>query len=157
VLGSRGTGGFADLVVGSTTLHVATHASCPVIAVPSPSDPPIPRHGVVVGVDGSKPSEAAVAYAFEMASGLGEKLTALHALHDPTRTGVAMMMPITFNPAEVAEEERLALAKSLAGWQEKFPDVEIERRVVLGHPVPVLVSHAAHARILVVGSRGRAS
>lgn len=155
VLGSRGTGGFADLVIGSTTLHVAAHASCPVIAVPSPSDPDIPRHGVVVGVDGSELSEAAVAYAFEIASGLGEKLTALHAWHDPTRTGVAMMMPITYNPAEVAEEEWLALAESLAGWQEKFPDVEVERRVVLGHPVTVLVSHAAQARILVVGSRGR--
>jgi nucleotide-binding universal stress UspA family protein len=155
VLGSRGAGGFADLVIGSTTLHVAAHASCPVIAVPSPSDLDTPRHGVVVGVDGSELSEAAIGYAFEMASGLGEKLTALHAWHDPTRTGVGMMMPTTYNPAEVAEEERLALAESLAGWQEKFPDVDVERKVVLGHPVPVLVSHAAQARILVVGSRGR--
>jgi nucleotide-binding universal stress UspA family protein len=155
VLGSRGAGGFAELVIGSTTLHVAAHASCPVIAVPSPTDPDNPRHGVVVGVDGSELSEAAIGYAFEAASEVGEKLTALHAWHDPTRTGVGMMMPIAYDRAEVVEEERLALAESLTGWQEKFPHVEVDPLVVLGHPVPALVSHAAQARILVVGSRGR--
>lgn len=155
VLGSRGIGGFADLVIGSTTLHVAAHATCPVIAVPSPADLDAPRHGVVVGVDGSELSEAAIGYAFEMASDEREKLTAIHAWHDPTRTGVGMMMPIVYDPAEVIEEERLVLAESLAGWQEKFPDVEVKRQVVLGHPVPALVSHAGSARLLVVGCRGR--
>jgi nucleotide-binding universal stress UspA family protein len=155
VLGSRGTGGFVDLLIGSTTLHVAAHATCPVVAVPSPPDADNPRHGVVVGVDGSELSDAAIAYAFEAASEVGEKLTAIHAWHDPTRTGVGMIMPITYDPAEVVKEERLVLAESLAGWQEKFPDVEVERQVVLGHPVPALVSCAANARILVVGCRGR--
>jgi nucleotide-binding universal stress UspA family protein len=155
VLGSRGAGGFADLVIGSTTLHVAAHAACPVVAVRGPADADAPRHGVVVGVDGSELSEGAIGYAFDVASASGETLTAIHAWHDPTRTGVGMMMPITYDPAEVVTEERLALAESLAGWQERFPDVEVERKVVLGHPVPALVSSSAHARVLVVGSRGR--
>jgi nucleotide-binding universal stress UspA family protein len=155
VLGSRGTGGFADLLIGSTTLHVVAHAACPAIAVLSPPDSNNPRRGVVVGVDGSQLSEAAIGYAFDVASEVGESLTAIHAWHDPTRTGVGMMMPITYDPAEVVEEESLALAESLAGWQDQFPDVEVERKVVLGHPVPALVSRATHARILVVGSRGR--
>lgn len=155
VLGSRGAGGFADLVIGSTTLHVAAHAACPVIAVPWPAELDAPRHGVVVGVDGSELSAAAIGYAFDVASEVGEKLTAIHAWQDPTRTGVGMMMPIAYDPAEVVEEERLALAESMAGWQEKFPGVEVERKVVLGHPVPALVSRAANARMLVVGCRGR--
>jgi nucleotide-binding universal stress UspA family protein len=155
VLGSRGTGGFENLLIGSTTLHVVAHATCPVVAVPSPADKENPRHGVVVGADGSELSEAAVGYAFETASEVGEKLTAIHAWHDPTRTGVGMMMPITYDSAELVKEERLVLAESLAGWQEKFPDVVVERKVVLGHPVPTLVTHAANARILVVGCRGR--
>jgi nucleotide-binding universal stress UspA family protein len=155
VLGSRGTGGFADLVIGSTAMHVSAHAACPVIAVPSPPDADVVRHGVVVGVDGSDAAEAAIGYAFEVASDLGETLTAIHAWHDPARTGVGTMMLITYEPEEVAKAERQALADLLAGWQAKFPDVVLEAKVVLGHPVHSLVSRAANARMLVVGSRGR--
>lgn len=154
VLGSRGAGGFADLMVGSTTLHVAAHASCPVVAVPNPSDNDQPRHGVVVGVDGSELSEAAIGYAFEAASEVADKLTAVHAWHDPTRSGNGMMA-IIYDPADLVQEEHLALAESLAGWQAKFPEVEVERKVVLGHPVPALLEQAANARLLVVGCRGR--
>lgn len=157
VLGSRGSGGFADLVIGSTTLHVASHAACPVIAVPGlPCGEP-PRHGVVVGVDGSEVSEAAIGYAFEEASDLDETLTAVHAWYDVAHAGVGLMMPLGYDPAMAAREERLVLAESLAGWQEKFPDVEVRHSVVLGHPVPALVSSAARARLLVVGTRGRSS
>lgn len=155
VLGSRGAGGFADLVVGSTTLHVAAHASCPVVAVPDPSAEDVPRHGVIVGVDGSEVSQAAIGYAFETASEVGEKLTAIWAWTDPTRTGVGRMMPGTFDPNEVVKGERAALAESMSGWAEKYPGVEVEQQVVLGHPVAALVSIATGARLLVVGCRGR--
>jgi nucleotide-binding universal stress UspA family protein len=154
VLGSRGAGGFADLMIGSTTLHVAAHASCPVVAVPNPPDDDHPRHGVVVGVDGSELSEAAIGYAFEAASDTADKLTAVHAWQDPTHNGYAMMA-IVYDPADLVQEEHLVLAESLAGWQEKFPDVEVEAKVVLGHPVPALLEQAANARLLVVGCRGR--
>jgi nucleotide-binding universal stress UspA family protein len=155
VVGSRGSGGFADLVIGSTTLHVASHAACPVVAVPGPPYVEPPRHGVVVGVDGSELSEAAIGYAFEAASDVGETLTAVHAWYDPAHAGVDLMMPLGYDPAMAAREERLVLAESMAGWQEKFPDVQVVHAVVLGHPVPCLVSRADHARLLVVGSRGR--
>jgi nucleotide-binding universal stress UspA family protein len=155
VLGSRGAGGFADLVVGSTALHVAAHASCTVIAVPEPPEPDAPRRGVVVGVDGSDESQAAIGYAFETAAETGEKLTAMLAWHDSTRTGVGAMMPITYDPADVVMQERAVLAESMSGWQRKFPYVEVEQQVVLGHPVPMLVSRSTQARLLVVGCRGR--
>ena len=47
VVGSRGSGGFADLVIGSTTLHVASLARCPVVAVPCASRQRVtaPRRG----------------------------------------------------------------------------------------------------------------
>jgi nucleotide-binding universal stress UspA family protein len=157
VVGSRGTGGFTELLLGSTTLHVAGHASCPVIAVPAPGDEPRERRGVVVGVDGSSRSEAAIAFAFQEADELGEGLTALHAWYDITRTGTGTMMPLGYDPREVEEEERLALAESMAGWQEKFPDVQVRHRVVVGHPVQALINESAGSRLVVVGSRGLGS
>ena len=157
VVGSRGAGGFAGLVIGSTTLHLTSSAACPVIAVPGPPDVDAPRRGVIVGVDGSPLSDAAIEYAFEVAADVGESLTAIHAWHDPTPTGLGIMLPLFHDVKLVAQEERLVLAESMAGWQAKFPDVEVEHTVVLGHAVPALVSRAANARLLVVGSRGLGS
>jgi nucleotide-binding universal stress UspA family protein len=154
VVGSRGTGGFTELLLGSTTLHVAGHASCPVIAVPAPGEETRERRGIVVGVDGSPRSEAAIAFAFQEADELGEGLTALHTWYDITRTGTGTMMPLGYDPREVLQEERLALAESMAGWQEKFPGVAVRNRVVTGHPVQALVAESQRSQMLVVGSRG---
>jgi nucleotide-binding universal stress UspA family protein len=155
VVGSRGSGGFTDLVMGSTAMHVAAHAACPVVAVPDPPDGEGRRKGIVVGVDGSGASESAIAYALETASVVNEPLLALHSWYDPARSGAGRMMPLTYDPADAVQEERLALAESMAGWQEKFPDVTVDHQVVYGHPVPALVAAASAARLLVVGSRGR--
>jgi nucleotide-binding universal stress UspA family protein len=157
VVGSRGSGGFTDLVIGSTTLHVASQARCPVVAVPSPLGGEAPRHGVVVGVDGSALSESAIEFSLEVASELGEPLVALHAWTDPARLGPGVMLPLVYDPGLVADEEGLVLAESMAGWAEKYPDVRIENKVTRGHAVHALITEARHARLLVVGSRGRGS
>jgi nucleotide-binding universal stress UspA family protein len=157
VVGSRGSGGFADLIIGSTTLHVASQARCPVVAVPSPPDGEAPRHGVVVGVDGSALSESAIGFALQVASELDEPLVALHAWTDPARLGPGLMLPLVYDPALVADEEGLVLAESMAGWAEKYPDVRIENKVTRGHAVQALTAEARNARLLVVGSRGRGS
>lgn len=156
VLGSRGTGGFADMVVGSTTLQVASLAHSPVVAVPdtrAAGQPP--PHGVVVGVDGSELSEAAIEFAIQMADEMSEDLVAVHAWAHPARLEPGVMMPLVYDPALVNDEEQIVMAESMAGWSEKFPDVRVEHRVVHDHPVHALVEAAEHARLLVVGSRGR--
>lgn len=155
VVGSRGSGGFYDLLVGSTTLHLASHACCPVVAVPAPAPGEPERHGVVVGVDGSPLSEHAVALAFEAADELHEDLTALHAWTDPSSAGAGVMVPLVYDPALVNAEERVVMAEAMAGWSEKFPDVTVRHIVVRDHPVPALVEASATARLLVVGCRGR--
>ena len=68
------------------------------------------------------------------------------------------MMPLGYDPVMAARDERLVLAESMAGWQEKFPEVEVHHRVTLGdHPVATLVRKSRDARLLVVGCRGRSA
>jgi len=155
VLGSRGSGDFVDLLIGSTTLHVASQAQCPVIAVPAPKVGAAPRHGVVVGVDGSPNSEDAIDVAFQLAAETREPLLALHAWTEPAVLGPGAMLPLVYDPALVTEEERLVLAEAMAGWSEKYPDVAVEQQVVRGHPVGTLIQSGAHASYIVVGARGR--
>lgn len=47
------------------------------------------------------------------------------------------------------------LAERLAGWQEQYPDVRVERRLVCDKPAHWLIEESAHAQLVVVGSRGR--
>jgi nucleotide-binding universal stress UspA family protein len=162
VLGRRGVGGFASLLLGSTTLQVTGHAHCPVITVPRTHDEEPHREGVVVGIDGSEISERAVEYAFSQASELEEKLILLHAWNDPaTMMGIAMMAPGVYDSswfesdAVLEVEEQLLLAESVAGWSEKYPDVHVERKVVRRHPVVALVEESASASLVVVGCRGQ--
>ena len=155
VLGSRGSGDFIDLMIGSTTLHVASQAHCPVIAVPAPKDGATPRHGVVVGVDGSPDSEDAIDVAFQLAAETREPLRAVHAWTDPALLGPGVMLPLVYDPALVAEDERLVLAEAMAGWSDKYPDVAVEQQVAHGHPVGTLVQSGESASYLVVGARGR--
>jgi nucleotide-binding universal stress UspA family protein len=81
VVGRRGTGRLADLLLGSTSLACATHSEgTPVIVIPH-SWRPRPtgdrRRLVVVGVDGSRRGSPAVEYAFEMAAEWGASLRAV--------------------------------------------------------------------------------
>jgi nucleotide-binding universal stress UspA family protein len=155
VLGSRGASGFQTLVAGSTAMHVASHAHCTVVIVPRTLEGGEQRGGIVVGVDGSAVSEAAVTFAFREASERREPLSAVHSWVDPATYGVGAAMPLVHDPLEFAQEQEMALAESLAGWSEKYPDVAVTRHVVHGQPVKTLVDVAAGATLLVVGCRGR--
>jgi len=151
VLGHRGIGGLAGLVVGSTAVALAAHAECPVVVVRGP-EPSAPVGPVVVGVDGSPTSEAALAFAFDEADRRGTALVAVHAWRD-------LVLDPWFAPFidwDVIEgDERQLLAERLAGWRAKYPDVPIERVVVKDRPAHALQARSAGAQLLVVGSRGR--
>lgn len=141
VLGTRGLGGFAGLLIGSNAVFLAGRAHCPMVVVRG-AEPA--RGSVVVGVDGTPTSETAVAFAFADASLHGTDLVAVHAWADTS--------PDIDSVQQRAHE---TLAERLAGWQEKYPDVRVIREVVRDHPSRALLRHAEHARLVVVGTRGR--
>lgn len=163
VLGSRGLGGFAGLLLGSVTLALAAHAHCPVVVMPTSTVSCAPAdHGpVVVGVDGSALSEAAVEFAFMAAAMRGAPLHAVHTWLDldmaATWAPRLAAAPDAIDWAALKAEETQLLDDTLIGWRDKFPDVELRRFVERDRPQHALLRRASGAQLLVVGSRGRAA
>lgn len=158
VLGSRGLGGFSGILAGSTAVSLVTHGHCPVAVVRgrAPDEAPPTQGPVVVGVDGSPASEAAIAMAFEETSWRNVDLVAVHTWIDFSSDysyAYAHHFIVDWNRIETEEQE--LLAQRLAGWQEKYPDVTVRRVITRARPVHHLLEHAAEAQLLVVGSRGR--
>jgi nucleotide-binding universal stress UspA family protein len=150
VLGATGRTRFLELLAGSVASGLAAHGRCPVVVVRG-AEQPSTSAPVVVGIDGTPASETAIAFAFETASARHAPLVAVHAWQTPL---VGTVPP---DPAVVSAVEGVAheiLAERLAGWSEKYPDVQVRRAVVNDRPAPLLAREAAGAQLLVVGSRG---
>lgn len=156
VVGARGLGGFAGLLLGSVSTAVAAHARCPVVVVrhrPNSSSVPLARP-VVVGVDGSRTSISAVDLAFDLASRREAPLLAVHAWEMPALLGPTP----AWTPEEIADRlvaEKALLAESLAGHSDRYPDVEVRSTVRLGGAAEVVLAASGDAQLVVLGSRGR--
>lgn len=158
VLGARGSGGFSGLLAGSTAIALVAHGHSPVAVIRGgEADEATPSEGpVVVGVDGSPTSEPALAVAFEEAAMRRTGLVAVHAWVEFTSdTAYATARQFLVDWEAVETREREMLAERLAGWQEKYPDVEVRRVVTGGRPAARLLDAARDGQLLVVGSRGR--
>lgn len=153
-LGSTGLNAFSGLVAGSVSVGFAARGHSPVVvtrtSTPSVDGP------IVLGISNSADAEDAIAWAFEEASLRGAELIAVHVWNDiaPSHIFWGYRPPDTTGEAPDTQEESL-LAQRLAGWQKKFPDVHVRPVVVTGEPAAVLARQSQHARLVVVGSRGR--
>jgi nucleotide-binding universal stress UspA family protein len=148
VLGSRGYGGLAGMLLGSVALAVAGHGSCSLVVVrdDTPDAGLAARGPVVVGLDGSTRDDPALRFALEAADARHTSLIAVHAWTASDRAA---------DQEAAADEQRRLLAERVAGWQPQFPDVKITSLVPVGRPAAALLRCAEAARLLVVGSRGR--
>ncbi|PBC40071.1 universal stress protein [Rhodococcus sp. ACS1] len=154
VVGSTGAGAMASLVTGSTVMQVVNRAHCPVVVFRSESSSTVPDHRpVVVGVDGSELSSLAINTAVEFAATFEVPLLAIHGwgAGDIAGRDTALKM---VNWAVVEEEQSVLMAENLAGWREKFPDLQLTTIIEQANPAELILEYARDAQLVVVGSHG---
>lgn len=115
----------------------------------------IERRLVVVGVDGSAQSVAALRWAARYAAATGAVLRAVMAWHYPS---AAAQPPVGVTLASVRSETEAVMQKALDdAVAQAFGDQPVgglETRISYGHPAEVLIDASKEADLLVVGSSG---
>ena len=154
VVGSRGRGGLRSAVLGSTSQQIAHHAQCPVVVVRDSS--PTSGHQVVVGVDGSPASLAALREAFAQAKLRGASLLMVHAW-STSFAGTLVNSGQDFDRVRASEVDEgwALLNQSLAELQATDQSVEIIERLEQASPAAAIIEASKEAVLTVVGSRGR--
>jgi nucleotide-binding universal stress UspA family protein len=152
VLGSRGGGAFAALLLGSVSRYAASHASCPVVVIRD--EEPGPYGRVAVGVGDPDHCGGALAFAFAEASLRGAGLTAVHAWQPPAST-ISRAGPeaVALSPEAVSADAAGQLDALLDDCRARYPDVQVTHEVVHGHPARALIGLSARADLVVVGRR----
>lgn len=163
VLGSRGRGGFASLLLGSNGMAAARDAECPVVVVPRPGRevhgeaPTGPGPRVVVGLKVDSPDEATLAFAFTEAALRGARLQVVAAYPWPIQSWVAPgeLVPPMIDQDAVESETRALAEGFLAPHGARHPDVRIEPYVAPGDAAGHLVAASKDADLVVVGRHRR--
>lgn len=157
VVGARGAGGFAAMLLGSVSRYAALHAACPVVVVRE--DTMAVHREIAVGIRDPGDIDAPLGFAFEEAAKRGAALVAVHSRYwFPSALATSMAREVTGHPAdldEISADASRSLTEALRIWQEKYPTVPVRQDVVRGHPGKVLASYSAHADLVVIGRHSR--
>lgn len=108
---------------------------------------------IVVGVDGSEGSVAALRWAVAEATLRGAVVEAVSAFHVPY-VGAAAVMPLMLDPEEFEEAAAAVLHKVVSQVDAEALDQPVVELVVEGPASTVLVEAGSRASMLVVGARG---
>ncbi|MEV5548448.1 universal stress protein [Streptomyces sp. NPDC052309] len=163
VLGSRGRGGFASLLLGSNGMAAARDAECPVVVVPRPGRevhgeaPAEPGPRVVAGLQVDSPDEATLSFAFTEAALRGARLQVVAAYPWPVHPWAAagQVVPPVIDEVAIESETRVLADGFLAPYRERHPDVRAESYVVPGDAAGNLVAASRDAELVVVGRHRR--
>ncbi|MCY0906470.1 universal stress protein [Arthrobacter sp. H14-L1] len=141
IIGTDRVGSAHGEDAGVVSLQIATLSRCPVAVIPAISLRG--RSGVIVGVDGSLESVAAITFAAAEAARLGQDLLAIYA------------------GATTGQQGQDLLAHAVIAVRQEHPDLAVHlQSPARNAPMPLspaeeLVRAARNSRLLVVGSRGR--
>jgi nucleotide-binding universal stress UspA family protein len=118
-----------------------------------PAENAAPR--IVVGVDGSASSRAALRWAVRQAKLTGGTVEAVTAWQLPTVITSTGWTPVyAVEEGDFAEDARKRIDSVIADVVEPADSKLVHTQVIKGHPAPVLLDAAAGADLLVIGSRG---
>ncbi|WP_371616736.1 universal stress protein [Streptomyces sp. NBC_00454] len=167
VMGSRGRGGFAALLLGSNSRAVATSAPCPVVVVAHEergvevaAQPSAGR--VVLGLHASETPDNVLDFAFAEAAARGTTVQVVSAYSIPPSPTMVIDSPFAVIPPEAllgedenavpAEREMLrSQTERLAPFRAKYPKVPVEQAAVPGDAAGRLVATSNSAALVVVG------
>lgn len=150
VVGSQGHGWAADSARRSVSQALARQAPCPVVVVRAAASP---AARIVVGVDGSEESRAALEFACRRASLTKETVVASHAWK-PGPVNVDLRGQLSRKLAERSLAAERALAEYVAQLHADHPAVELEMETIALPPALALTEASATASLVVTGSRG---
>jgi nucleotide-binding universal stress UspA family protein len=106
---------------------------------------------IVVGVDGSAPSQAALAWAVKQAALTGAVVDAVIAWEVPANYSFLVQVPVDINYADIAAQVVTDAIAEVSGPGEQ---VKIRSMPTEGSPARVLLDASKGAELLVVGFRG---
>lgn len=160
VVGARGHGGFAELMLGSVSTKCAHHSRCPLVIVRDGGvdhDYRLIRR-ILVGVDGSEGSRQALAWAVEEAALRGASVEAVSVWRDPYGGDMSLefdMEHFRDDREALLDHAQDQLTATIEGATARHPELEVDQVLLQGDdPARILCERSADADLLVVGSRG---
>jgi nucleotide-binding universal stress UspA family protein len=150
VVGTRGRGGFTGLFLGSVSRTCLHLASVPTVVVP-PEWQQRTTRSVVVGVDGSDPSRAALAWALAEAAAHGARLRIVN-VYD-LAPYISTLGTAVAPDSELIDKSSRALLEEMTA-DARDSGVEVEVIAASGPTAKTLLGVASEDDLLVVGSRG---
>ncbi|MGW0962176.1 universal stress protein [Streptomyces gelaticus] len=154
VLGSRGRGRIAGMLLGSVSLAVAGRSHCPVVVIPAAATDAQPKPGrVVVGIGDAAGPSAAARFALAQAASRRGELIAVRAWRCPAHETADH--PLLAGSPAAAHRQQAAdhLEEVLAVLERTGSETDVYRSVLQGPVHQVLIEEARDAELLVVGAR----
>ncbi|GAA1895501.1 universal stress protein [Actinomadura bangladeshensis] len=149
VVGSRGRGGFAGMLLGSTSLRVAARPTVPVVIVRGDTGD---RGEIVVGIDLLRDVDTLLDYAFETAALRDARLRVVHAWQT---FGTLIEAGYAIDGEQIELDLRGQVIETCEPLRAKYPRVDVVDEIIMEHPVTALSHASRNARLLVIGAHQR--